>query len=477
MAVASNLNGSLTQVYDGLVLIQEQSLSGDAASVSFTSIPQTGFSHLKLVCMGRMTEAVTDNYLLVQFNGDTGANYDTQFLRAINTAIAGATSYGATSGRIGDWTGSSATTGTQISNAEISIPSYAGTTFDKSLTSTSAMKCGTSGSNMNVFLSTVHWRSTAAINRIDILPSANNIKAGSVFSLYGVTSSVGATLATGDTNMNVYGRLTTESLVPVSTTARTSQATIYFTPYNGASFPLYNGTRWVRRSFSEISLALSGLTSGKNYDVFVYDNAGTPTLELSAAWASDTARTDAIALQNGVYVKSGTPTRLHLGTMRTTSTTTIEDSLAKRFLWNRYNQAPRFMFVTDTTNSWTYSTATLRQANSAAANQLDYVVGDALSFIQCEASAFASTTTTGGFESNVGIDSTTVGSAQVKGAAQLTNAYVRVTGEYKGYPGLGRHALVWLEAGAGSGTQTFFGDDGGPFVTARISAISGTVWN
>jgi hypothetical protein len=82
------------------------------------------------------------------------------------------------------------------------------------------------------------------------------------------------------------GRLTTESGVGVSTSDRTSQSTIYFTPYLGNRVALYSGSAWAEYTLTERSLALSGLTSGKNYDVFLYNNSGTLTLELSAAWTT-----------------------------------------------------------------------------------------------------------------------------------------------------------------------------------------------
>jgi hypothetical protein len=124
------------------------------------------------------------------------------------------------------------------------------------------------------------------------------------------------------------GRLTTESGVPVSTTDRASQGTVLYTPYLSDYARLYDGTRVREYSFTERSLSLTGLlTSGKNYDWFLYDSSGTLTLELSAAWTNDTTRADALAWQTGLgWVKSGTPTRFWLGTMRATGTGTTEDS-------------------------------------------------------------------------------------------------------------------------------------------------------
>lgn len=275
----------------------------------------------------------------------------------------------------------------------------------------------------------------------------------------------------------VCGRLTTESGVPVSPSDRTAQSTIYWTPYNGDTVPLYTGAAWIRLAFAEISLALSGLTSGKNYDVFVYSNAGTLTLELSAAWTNDTTRADAIVLQNGLYVKSGAPTRLLIGTIRTTNTTTTEDSNAKRFVWNAYNRVTRSMVVIEATDSWNYTTATLRQANANTANQLAYVVGVSDDIVEADVYAMMQNTTAGTLATvGVGVDSTSANSAQVHGNnSGGTGGIVMVQfAKYLGVPGLGYHFLAWLELSAATGTATWFGDAGN---AAYQSGITGRLRN
>ena len=104
------------------------------------------------------------------------------------------------------------------------------------------------------------------------------------------------------------GRLTLTSGTPVTTSDVTGAGTLYYTPYTSGQIALYSGSAWVVYTFTERSLSLT-LTSGKNYDVFLYDNSGTLTLELSAAWTNDTTRADALTTQDGVYVKSGATTR------------------------------------------------------------------------------------------------------------------------------------------------------------------------
>lgn len=177
------------------------------------------------------------------------------------------------------------------------------------------------------------------------------------------------------------GRLTTESGVPVSASDRSAQGTIYFTPYNGNRISLYDGTRWKLYSFSELSLSLT-MTVDKNYDVYVYDNSGTLTLELSAAWTNDTTRADALGTQDGIYIKSGTSTRRCVGTIRASASNQTEDSVTKRFVWNMYNRVQRNMIKLDSTTSWTYGTNSWRAARGDSTNRLQMVVGLAESMIE-----------------------------------------------------------------------------------------------
>lgn len=271
-------------------------------------------------------------------------------------------------------------------------------------------------------------------------------------------------------NATVQGRLTTESGVPVSTSDRSAQSTIYFTPYQGNLVALYNGSAWAYHTLTEKSLALSGLTSGKNYDVFLYDNTGTLTLELSAAWTNDTTRADAIVLQDGVYVKDGATTRRLIGTIRTTGTTTTEDSGGgsttqvggKRFVWNLYNQVPRPMAVIDTSDSWSYTTDTWRQANGASGNKVEFVVGLSVGYVRAMvvASLQISSSSARAAKSGVGVDSITAPSGLRQRMFSVGASEGQMNSSYEAPIGLGYHYFAWLEKG-GDGTNTWIGDAAG----------------
>lgn len=169
------------------------------------------------------------------------------------------------------------------------------------------------------------------------------------------------------------GRLTLTSGVPVTTSDVLAATTLYYTPYEGNVISIFNGTKSVDYTFAETSLSLAAATAGVNYDIFGYINAGVLALE-SVAWASDTAR--AVAISRGVdgyLVKTSNPQRRLLGTIRTTTAGQTEDSTAKRFVNNLYNEVPRPISVYDSTASWSTSGAVDRIWNNNVANKAEFV--------------------------------------------------------------------------------------------------------
>jgi hypothetical protein len=256
------------------------------------------------------------------------------------------------------------------------------------------------------------------------------------------------------------GRLTLTTAVPVTTADVTgaSAATIYWTPFRGNRCAVYDGTAWTELAFAEISVGVPA-TTATMYDVFVYNNSGVLALEFTA-WTNDTTRATALALQDGVYIKSGTTTRRYLGSFRTGAVSgQTEDSVAKRYLWNYYNRAERGMQRFETTTSWTYTSVTLRQANAATANQLDFVIGVSEDAVDARVSAtFSNPTSSNAPLVTFGLDSTTVqaGNQYSTPAFSTGNNGGNSVAVYVGYPGAGRHTLVWLEAVVNSGTAVTF---------------------
>jgi hypothetical protein len=164
------------------------------------------------------------------------------------------------------------------------------------------------------------------------------------------------------------GRLSLRSNNPENLQDSIDINVLYFTPYLGNSISLYNGTRWDVISFSEISLSSSSLIANKNYDIFAYNNNGSLALETSA-WSTDSTRTTALSLQNGIYCKSGNLTRRYLGTVRTNGSSNFTDSSSDRLVFNANHRINKNIFNTlSTLTSWTYGSPFFRKIGGSAIN-------------------------------------------------------------------------------------------------------------
>ncbi len=296
------------------------------------------------------------------------------------------------------------------------------------------------------------------------------------FKFTGMASGLSSTDSARIDNCNVLNmcefRLTGTSGVPVTTSDVTAIETLYFTPYRGNRIALYDGTKWVMRSAFEISFDVPDATNV--YDVFVYDIGGILGSEL-VAWSTTTTRATALTTQDGVLVKSGDATRRYVGSFYCTTAGNgqTEDSVANRYVWNYYNRVPRVMRVLETTNSWTYSSATIRQANGSTANQLNFVMGWAEDFVTADImarglnnSGFAEY-----FSVGVGLDSTTTyaaGNLMDAPAKAVQSEAFGAHASYKGYPGVGKHFLSWNESTGGNATTTWYGDAGGSVTQSGI---------
>lgn len=275
-------------------------------------------------------------------------------------------------------------------------------------------------------------------------------------------------------------RLTTESGVSVSTSDRTSQSTIYLEPHLTDYLRLFDGSRIKEYLVSTPpSFTVSG-SAGQRFDLFAYDNGGTLALEPSAAWASATSRTDAVVWQPGLGpIKSGSPTRAHVGCFCLSGTNVIEDSVTKRFLWNAQNKVVRALQKFESTTSWSFSTSNYRQVNNSADNRVEAIVGDTHSFLQLHVVANANgTSTADSFVTAIGTDSTTapdsdcmmvIGRNYVSGSGNNAFAFVNRQAAF------GYHAYNWLEWAAGGGTQTWTGEFTSSGDIVRRTGIQGSI--
>lgn len=290
-------------------------------------------------------------------------------------------------------------------------------------------------------------------------------------------------------------RISMTTAVSVTTADVTGATTVYVTPHKGNVISLYNGSIWVPYTFSELSQATTDNTkspaavgTSSNYDVFVWNDTGVLRATRGPAWSSATARgtgagTTELSLVGGVLVNTVAITNgpaaqrgRYIGTIRSDGSSQINDALTLRHVWNYYNRVPRVMRVIDSTNTWTYSSATIRQANNAATNQLDFVIGWAEDAVEATCVSHTSHDAGGVIASSgIGLDATNAYAANslvaYSSAFYAAGAVVQLVGHYKGYPGIGRHYLAWLEAQPSADTiQTWYGDGG---VTGLQSGIHG----
>jgi hypothetical protein len=155
-----------------------------AASVTFSGIPQTGYTDLVVKICARTEQSAVSQDLILQFNGDTGANYTTRRLEGNGTGAASDTATsGALYGSFMPMSAASATANT-FGNGEAYIPNYTGSAL-KSFSTDSVAETNATATKMAMCAAL--WNSTAAITSILIRSYAgNNLVQYSTFYLYGV---------------------------------------------------------------------------------------------------------------------------------------------------------------------------------------------------------------------------------------------------------------------------------------------------
>ena len=167
------------------VLLQRIELNASAASVTFSNIPQSGYTDLKVVVSARGDSGGTRD-LLLGFNGSS-ANFTSRYLYGAGTGTP-------TSSTATTWQAeinSTTTTANTYGNAEIYIPNYLGSTY-KSISSDSVTE--NNATAVITWLSAGLWSNTAAINSIALTLDTGNFVQYSTFSLYGLAA-VGTTPA------------------------------------------------------------------------------------------------------------------------------------------------------------------------------------------------------------------------------------------------------------------------------------------
>lgn len=161
--------------------IEEQTPTG--TNVAFSSLG--AFTNLQIRYSARGDTVATSTPLLLRFNGDTGANYDRQFLAGAASVASALESLGQTSAEVSAIAAASASAG-MPSTGTIEIYDYRGTTFQKNVIASMNLRRSSASGNVFARVYSVGWLSTAAITSITLTLTAGNFVAGSKFTLYGL---------------------------------------------------------------------------------------------------------------------------------------------------------------------------------------------------------------------------------------------------------------------------------------------------
>lgn len=281
------------------------------------------------------------------------------------------------------------------------------------------------------------------------------------------------------------GYLTMTSATPVLASDVSAGTAVYYTPDKGALVPISDGSTVTMREFSEMTLTLnSNHVASAIYDVFVFMDGTTMRIGTGPAWNTATAGAGArgtgagttqLSRLKGLYVntvqitaRNGATTYtvaanagIYLGSIYMDGTNgqlTCHRSWGqsrKWGVWNAYNRKMIILKAGDSTASWTYNSATIRQSNGAAGNKLTVFCGLAEELIHARFASNAGTTDNEDeYRCGIGWNSTTAFSGYVGGfdgfADTAGSKRVSVTAQYIAAPSLGINNVNALEQAAGA---------------------------
>jgi hypothetical protein len=196
------------------------------------------------------------------------------------------------------------------------------------------------------------------------------------------------------------GRLTLATGVPVMMSTQSAKTTLIYTLYVGNQIPIYDGTNMVPTAFAELSVATTDTThspaaigASKVNDWFVWNDSGTLRLSHGPDWTNDTTRSAGTALVrvNGIWLNNAAITNgpaasrgTYVGTTRSDASSQLNwilgaasagGTAAVLGVWNAYNRVQVVTSVTDSTSTWSYTSATIRPFNNSTSNRISYVCG------------------------------------------------------------------------------------------------------
>jgi hypothetical protein len=283
------------------------------------------------------------------------------------------------------------------------------------------------------------------------------------------------------------GRLTLTSGVPLLAVSVTAGTTVYYSPYKGNQIPIPDGSGvgMVNAVFTELSQLTTdatkspaAVTANSCYDVYVWNDAGTVRATRGAKWTSCLTRGASAAISrnsSGFLVNSVTVTNgpaasqgIKVGSISSNAGSTIDyifggpasgGVAARMEVCNDFNREPIVTQVVDSGASYTYSSATVRQARGSANMQASVMFCTATDSANVAYQTECATVATAndGCDTGLGFDSlTTFGTGRVRSLAPAASVFTsgqNIASIWQ--PGVGVHVLSANESSVGAVANTF----------------------
>ena len=167
-------------------LLETEILTGTQATVTFSSLGTyaADYQHLQVRMVARSNRADTGSYMYVQFNGDTGSNYNYHYLHGTGSAVNSGATFGVYPSGIVDINFLPAATDPSnsfgVGTLDILDP------FETSKYTTARTLSGQTSNSSRIGLTSGAWRNTASLTSITFDDVFGSFVTGSRFSLYGL---------------------------------------------------------------------------------------------------------------------------------------------------------------------------------------------------------------------------------------------------------------------------------------------------
>jgi hypothetical protein len=154
-----------------------------ASSVTFSSIPQTGYTDLVIKYSARVDAAANYQSMAMAFNGGSPSSAFTQRWINANAISVGSSFYGANTSLYPSYVNAASSTSSTFGNGEIYISNYSSTSQYKSVSVDAVTE--TNATDARSELNAMLWSSNNAVTSITLYGNTNFV-ANSTFYLYGV---------------------------------------------------------------------------------------------------------------------------------------------------------------------------------------------------------------------------------------------------------------------------------------------------